>query len=110
MRLELMRDSNGNLIQVLPPSNYRDCRTLAADTHETYTVPTGYKYALITASLDTFVQGNSTSFALPTDVTDGTCPMMVPAGGSRLMALDGITDLGFRAVGAPRVILEYFKR
>ncbi len=110
MKLLAIRDKNGITIPVVPMSDYIDCKVLASTTHESIAVPSGMAFCCITPSADVYVKRHNTSFAVPSaDVEDGTAPLFVPAGASRLVQLGSITHLGFVSSDACNATLEWFE-
>lgn len=94
---------------LLPQSDYIDYYTLAADTHEAHAVPSGARYAKVTAASLAYAKPTATSFALPSgDITDGTGPITLPANVAVLIDLRNGTSLGLRAAGTPIVEVQYF--
>lgn len=109
MQLRNPYSANGLPIQVIEVSDYRCYRSLGVATHETNAVPTGYRWALITASTDAYVQLNATSFGVPADVTDGTGPIFIPAGASRLIRVGGAANIGFVSPAASQLYIEWYE-
>lgn len=110
MKLLAIRDKNGVTIPVVPMSDYIDCKVLASDTHESIAVPSGMAAVCVTPSADVYLKRVNTSFAVPTaDVQDGTAPLFIPAGASRLVQLGSIANIGMVSSDACKVTLEWFE-
>ena len=65
---------------------------------------------LVTPSSDVYFKRASGSFAVPSaDVTDGTGPLYIPAGASRLVQLGDAGNIGMVSAAACIVQLEWFE-
>lgn len=110
MKLLAIRDKNGITIPVVPMSDYIGNVTLSADAHATVSVPSGMSYALVTPPVDLYVKRIDTSFALPSsNITDGTGPLYIPAGASRLILVHGVDTLGMRCLDGGQIAVEWFE-
>ena len=73
--LEIVRGSD---LPMIRPSDYVLSRSLASDTAESFTVPSGARFVMFAATGDFYVNYTTTA-TVPGDVTDGTASELNPA-------------------------------
>lgn len=104
--LILSTNTTGYVTYLRSAPGYIDARLLAASTNETVTVPTDATQVVFSANADFYVNPNSGTAAVPSDVTDGTASEMNPVGYSGLSA--GGT-FGIISPVACRVTMAFYK-
>lgn len=79
----------------VPLIGYTQSRALAAGVAKTITVPTGARFVLFSANSDFYVKGDGAA-TVPGDISDGTAPVLNPAG----RELTGVSSLSLIAPAA----------
>lgn len=101
-------DQNGSF-GAIPLSDMRDVRVLAANTAETHTIPTGAKVVILTPLKDHLYVKNGVTPTVPAvDVTDGSGPLCIPIGQTRILEIGDWTDIRMISELANIVGMEFF--
>jgi len=87
---------------------YVDCRVLAANTHESHTVPEGANYVRITVTGNTFINIGGTATVVSADITNGSSSVLMVNALPRLFSLNGATAIGVIASAIQTVVLEFY--
>jgi hypothetical protein len=81
-------------------SDFVNSKTLAANTPQTDTVPSGAKFVLITATTTTFFRNwGGGTLAVPGNISDGSAAELVPQGVPSMRALVGAATTGSITTG-----------
>lgn len=103
----ILKDGFGRS-DVLGLSNYVTHHALTAATVKVIALPAaGEKAALITAPVDLYIKSGANPAVPSGDVTDGTGATFIPAGATRAIWLDSLTDLRVIAAVACVVTVEW---
>ncbi len=87
---------------------YVNAKSLAANTSETDTIPTGANFVLFGANCNFYAKPGATA-AVPTDVTDGSASEANPQAWYIKSSLTGMTQISVIAEGACLVTLSYYQ-
>ena len=107
MALNIMRfitDPNGENTFARPAPSYVDGKALAADTPETFTKPTGARFAIFSATADFYCNPDGPP-AVVTDVSDGTGSELNPA----IYSVDEITTLSVISAATCLISIAWYK-
>lgn len=96
-------DSNGNNIFARPPSGYVLARALAANTAESFAVPAGAKFVVLSSTADFYVNCAGTA-TVPGDTTDGTASELNPS----TLDVSGVATISVISAGTPIVTAAFY--
>lgn len=96
-------DSNGSNIFARNPSGYVLSRLLAASTAESFAVPTGAKFVVLSSTAD-FYANFTTTATVPGDVTDGTASELNPS----VIDVSGVTTISVISAGTPIITAAFY--
>jgi len=98
----------GSSASVANRSSYVNSLSLGIATAESATIPTGAKYIRFKATTLAYADFVTTA-AVPADVTDGSAPMILPAGlATEVIPLSGVTAISLISPAASVVTMEYW--
>jgi hypothetical protein len=89
----------------MPIPTYIDNMVLAAGVAETYTVPSGYKYAVLSGTSNFYIRVNAAAAVPSTEVADGSGSFLNPS----CLDIRGATTISFISPVACVVSIALFK-
>jgi hypothetical protein len=95
---------NGGLMVGFARANYILARSLAANTAESFTVPSGAQYVNFSATADYYVSFVTTA-TVPGDTTDGSASVLNPG----LRSIEGATTISVISAATCIITAEFFK-
>lgn len=105
--LTMGKGANGEPVFLRRAPRYIDARSLAANTNETHTCPTGATHVTFSADGDFYAKPGGAA-AVPGDVTDGSGSECNPAGWE--LEAEAITSIGLIATAARVVTMCFYKK
>lgn len=104
------RDANNYADRIFPLSCHSNTVLLAAATNETLAVPSGAKFAIISASAEAWVKADGAFSAVPaTDISTGAAGICLRAGLVYEFSVEdlGGTNLNFIAAATPLISVAF---
>lgn len=89
-------------------SDYVDARVLAAAVAEPLPVPATARFLRLSGNGVFYYNTRAAAIVPAADISDGSSPICIAAGVSRLICLDGITSISVIAPAATVVSAEWF--
>lgn len=89
------------------PSDYVDAKSLAANVAESFTKPADARFVRLTGNLVFYFNARGTAVA-PTDISNGTASVAVPAGARPTFCVDGIASISVVAPATTLVTAEWW--